>query len=182
MTATSRRFSLIDAAAPIHSADCASWGAAPETRMDLAAGANDEVVGYAAEAGRVYADLRRLIGQVSGLLILAQASGRREAFELPLAAAARELRREIPDRMKPILPPRGLDLHFYRLHSAHGLIGECLDTLNGVGAVERGLDLTAALRKVAAAYRQLQSASEPALGMNMVDFSQACCSCGRVSR
>jgi hypothetical protein len=178
-------FSLLDAVPMIHSADCQTWS---ESSNLLIQGAEinqelpDEVVAYALGARRVYSELRRLVGQIAGLLILAQASGRRDAFDLPTLAAANDLWRSAPEQLEKLRVPRGLDANLYHLRSAHKLLGGCLDALSAPRLSDNRPDLTAALADLAGAYSQLQSASEPRVGMTMVDFSHACCNCGRANQ
>jgi hypothetical protein len=171
----SQAYRLLDAAPAIHSAACDSWNAG--TPVDQ--GLPDDVVAYAVAARRVYSELRRLVGQIAGLLILAQASNRREALDLPALAGANELWQATPELFERLSPPRRLDVHLYRLKSAHALLGDCLSSLRSIALRDGGVDLTDALAKLSQAYSHLQLASEPRVGMSMVDFSAACCNCGQ---
>ncbi len=174
-------FSLLDAVPTIHSVDCGVWGgpqSAPTATIDAEA-IPEDVVAYVSAARKVYDDLRALIGQVAGLMILAQASGKREAFDLPTFAAARERWSEVAEAFGRLTVPRRLDANLYRLKLTHRLIGQCIDALKAPRLVAQSLDLTAASADLSAAYAHLQAASEPRVGMTMVDFNHACCSCGR---
>jgi hypothetical protein len=180
-----RSQSMLDAVSAIHSADCQTWGEGSHSlTQDAAIGQKlpDEVVAYAMGARRVYSDLRRLVGQMAGLLILAQASDRRDAFDLPTHAAANELWRSVPERLENLRVPRRLDVNLYHLQSAHKLLGICLAALRAPRLTDSRLDLTAAMADLARAYTHLQSASEPRVGMTMVEFSHACCNCGRTNQ
>ncbi|MBN9059333.1 MAG: hypothetical protein J0H21_09090, partial [Rhizobiales bacterium] len=81
---------LFERAVALHREDCsalaeparftASAVALPGAAEEALA---DRVVVYRVEAGKAYEAFRRLIGQLAGLLILVQASGRREVLDLP---------------------------------------------------------------------------------------------------
>jgi len=182
MTYPSVSRTLLDTSDRIHLAGCASWGEGENVAeiFDLASSnLGNEIISYGLEARRVYSDLRRLVGQVAGLLVLVQASQRREALDLPVLAGAKALWSEIPDRLKSLKAPGKLDVNLYHLKSSYDLIGTCISALHHVTLVDIMPDLTIALNNLSAAYRHLQSASNDRLGMTMVDFSQSCCNCGR---
>jgi hypothetical protein len=177
-----RPYALLDAVPTIHTADCDSWKAGPNppgAHIVIDQGLPDEVVGYVIGARRVYYELRRLVGQIAGLLILAQASNRREAFDLPILAAANEVWLSTPEQMERLRAPNRLDAHLDHLKSAHRLLGACLDALKAPRLHDEKIDLTGAVADLSSAYSHLQSASEPRSGMTMVDFSHACCNCGQ---
>jgi hypothetical protein len=178
----SRAYNLLDAVPTIHSATCDSWNAGSQStaaNSTIDQRLPEEYVAYAVGARRVYSELRRLVGQVAGLLILAQASNRREAFDLPTLAAANELWLSAPEQMARLRAPSRLDANLYHLKSAHRLLGDCLSSLKATRLNDDRIDLTNALADLAKAYSHLQSASEPRVGMTMVDFTSACCNCGQ---
>jgi hypothetical protein len=177
-----RSYSLLDAVPTLHGVDCDSWK--PDAKTATAGfaidrGLPDEIANYVIGARRVYFDLRRLVGQIAGLLILAQASNRQEALDLPILAAARELWLSVPEQMERLRGPGRLDAHLSHLKSAHRLLGSCFDSLGALRCKNEKLNPADALADIARAYSHLQSASEPVAGMTMVDFSQACCHCGQ---
>jgi hypothetical protein len=177
-----RSYVLLDAVPTLHTASCDSWKARPKPASPDAAIDQDlpeEVVGYMIGARRVYSELRRLVGQIAGLLILAQASNRREALDLPSLGAANELWLSAPEQMERLRAPRRLDSNLCHLKSAHRLLGACLEYLKAPRLNDEGVDLTNALAELTKAYSHLQSAAEPRAGMTMVDFSHACCNCGQ---
>ncbi len=174
-------YALLDAVPTLHSADCDSRKPSSAVAgVTIDRGLPDDMASYVIGARRVYCDLRRLVGQIAGLLILAQASNRKEALDLPILAAARELWLSVPEQMERLRSPSRLDAHLSHLRSAHRLLGSCFDALGAFRCQDEKLDLTDALADIARAYSHLQSASEPRAGMTMVDFSQACCHCGQV--
>jgi hypothetical protein len=176
-----RSYALLDAVPTLHSADCDSRN--PNTAsagFAIDQGLPDEIAVYVIGAKRVYSDLRRLVGQVAGLLILAQASNRKEALDLPILAAARELWLSVPEQMERLRAPVRFGAHLSHLRSAHRRLGSCFDSLGAFRCNDEKLNLADALADIASAYSHLQSASEPRAGMTMVDFSHACCHCGQV--
>ena len=77
---------MLDRAALVHRWDCPAVAEPALPEPDVA-----EIDAAAAAAlRRPYDGLRRLIGQAAGLLVLAQASQRREIVDLPAVAVARE--------------------------------------------------------------------------------------------
>jgi hypothetical protein len=177
-----RSYALLDVVPTLHTAACDG----PKTDPNTASAAvvidralPDEIAGYVIGTRPVYSDLRRLLGQIAGLLILAQASNRKEALDLPMLAAAKELWLSVPERMERLRAPSRLDAHLYHLKSAHRLLGSCFDSLGAFRYEDEKLSLNDALADITTAYAHLQSASEPRAGMTMVDFSQACCHSGQ---
>jgi len=164
---------MLDRAALVHRWDCPAVAepALPEpevAEIDAAA---------AATLRRPYDALRRLIGQAAGLLVLAQASQRREILDLPAVAVAREQWREVSSTLADLSAPRGCERQVEKLIRAARLIGACLDALEASTTKEK-VDVSLALERVTAAYRLVQLCSIDKLGMTMVDFRQSCCNCG----
>jgi hypothetical protein len=164
---------MLGRAALVHRWDCpavASEPAPPEpdvVEVDAAA---------AATLRRPYDALRRLIGQAAGLLVLAQASQRREIVDLPAVAVAREQWREVTATLADLSAPRGCERRVENLIRAARLVGACLDALEASATKEK-VDASLALERIAAAYRLVQNSSSDRLGMTMVDFRQSCCNC-----
>ncbi len=108
MSSVSTRWSIIDSATAVHRVECQSLAQdADDGPADAALnGLDDQVVGYGLEARRAYDELKRTIGQVAGLLILAQAGGRRDAFDLPALRRAEAVQEEALDRVRRWRRPR----------------------------------------------------------------------------
>ncbi|MGB3833138.1 MAG: hypothetical protein WA975_14895 [Mesorhizobium sp.] len=142
--------------------------------------ADEAVARYVVAARPVYDGLRRLIGHVAGLLVLAEAGGRRDVLDLPDMLAARERWTEVEQRLGVLQAPRGLESHFLRLEAAHAMLGEVLDDF-GSARLRRDWQkhLDRAGERIKHAYAWLQAASEPRAGMTPVDFNHACCSCAQ---
>jgi hypothetical protein len=163
---------MLDRAALVHRWDCPAV-AEPELPEPEVAEVDAAVV---AALRRPYDALRRLIGQAAGLLVLAQASQRREIVDLPAVAVAREQWREVSSTLADLSAPRGCERQVENLIRAARLIGACLDALEA-SATQEKVDASLALERVAAAYRLVQLCSIDKLGMTMVDFRQSCCNC-----
>jgi hypothetical protein len=164
---------MLDRAAAVHRWDCpavAAKPALPEPDVAQAAAA------AAAALRRPYDALRRLIGQAAGLLVLAQASQRREIVDLPAVAVAREQWREVTSTLADLSAPRGCERRKENLIRAARLVGACLDALEA-SAAQKTVDASLALERIAAAYRLVQNSSSDKLGLTMVDFRQSCCNC-----
>jgi hypothetical protein len=164
---------MLDRAALVHRWDCPAVAANPaHPEPDIA-----EVDAAAAAAlRRPYDALRRLIGQAAGLLVLAQASRRREIVDLPAVAVAREQWREVTSTLADLNAPHGCERQVENLIRAARLVGACLDALEA-SAAQKTVDVSLALERIAAAYRLVQDSSSDKLGMTMVDFRQSCCNC-----
>jgi hypothetical protein len=163
---------MLDRAALVHRWDCPAVVEPELPELDVA-----EVDAAAAAAlRRPYDALRRLIGQAAGLLVLAQASQRREIVDLPAVAIAREQWREVSATLADLKAPRGCERQVENLIRATRLVGACLDALEA-SVNQQTVDVSLALDRVAAAYRLVQLCSIDKLALTMVDFRQSCCNC-----
>ena len=163
---------MLDRAAFVHRWDCPA--VADPTLPEPNVAAVDAAA--AAALRRPYDALRRLIGQAAGLLVLAQASQRREIVDLPAVAVAREQWRDVTAALADLSAPRGCERQMEHLIHAARLVGACLDALEA-SANQETIDASLALDRVAAAYRLVQRCSSDTLGLSMVDFRQSCCNC-----
>lgn len=181
---------FFERAVTVHRYDCeavANAGGGPTAEQNVpddgwpARSVPDEaIIRYTVAARPLYDGMRRLIGQVAGLLVLVQAGGRRDVLDLPDLVIARERWRELRETLRDLGMPRGVERHFGYLERAHAAIGEVLD---GFDAARRERDwqrrLDEAAERIKSAHASLQAASEPRAGMTMVDFNHACCSCAQ---
>jgi len=165
---------MLDRMGLVHRWDCPAVAAEPALPEPDVAEAD---AAAAAALRRPYDALRRLIGQAAGLLILAQASQRREIVDLPAVAVAREQWREATSTLASLSAPRGCEARKENLIRAARLVGACLDALEA-SAARQAVDVALALERIAAAYRLVQNSSSDKLGLTMVDFRQSCCNCG----
>jgi hypothetical protein len=163
---------MLDRAAVVHRWDCPAVAEPSFPEPDVAA----VDAAAAAVLRRPYDALRRLIGQAAGLLVLAQASQRREIVDLPAVAVVREQWHELTATLADLNAPRGCERQVENLIRAARLVGACLDALEA-SANHETVDVSLALERIAAAYRLVQQSSSDKLGMTMVDFRQSCCNC-----
>lgn len=183
MAADGSSLTMLDWAAQVHDPSCAGFGpsGAVET-FCLPDAVRDEVAAYGLEVRQVYNALKRVIGQAAGLMILLEASNRREALDLSSLAAAEETFQEARQRLGRLDAPSRLERHFTHLAAAGRLVGESLAALRAQRDAVARPDMTAAMQSLSAAYRHLQTASEDRFGMTMVDFRHSCCNCGADDR
>jgi hypothetical protein len=138
----------------------------------------DELIAYALAVRPQYNKLGRLIGQLAGLLLLAQAHGRfdvdYEAFKPPLEQA-----QECTDAIRSITPPNGAKRRHWTLCRAMAVVNGVTDqfthSIGGETQVREQVGKWSDQLKRANA--MVRWASDSSLGMNPVDFSQACCCC-----
>lgn len=139
---------------------------------------SDAVALYAQACRPVYEDLRRVIGQLSGMLILARLTRKIEIADLPEMAQCRARWHEAGMRLGALVPPSGLQQHKTQLDSAHVFSGL---VISGVLGLRRGPDIEPQLDlmsvQIKRAYAHLEAATAPKAGLQMVDFSHACCAC-----
>ncbi len=180
MTGLSQKWAFLDRVAAVHDIRCESLAIPDEgPTLEIDADRIDEAMArYGLEARRIYDDLKRVIGQVGGLLILAQASSRREALDLMSLAHAEGACSDALDRIERLPAPGRSAPHRDRLLKAGRLVDATLVALRDVPRVAGEIDLTEASNTLKRAYSFLQSTSEGRLGMTMVDFRHACCTCG----
>jgi hypothetical protein len=141
---------------------------------------SDAVAAYASACRPVYEDLRRVIGQLAGLLILARLTARTEMADLPEMVLCRARWQDAAERLGLLRAPSGLEGHKAQLDSAHAFSGLVMGTFSDL---RRGIDTTPQLDlmsvQIKRAYAHLDAASSTKAGLQMVDFSHACCACAR---
>lgn len=139
---------------------------------------SDVVARYAASCRPIYEDLRRVIGQVSGLLILARLTSRTEMADLNEMHLCRARWREAAERLATLEAPTGLSQHKLQLTSAHRFSGEAINAFAGLrGGMDNSTELDRMGIQIKRAYAHLEAASSSRAGLQMVDFTHACCSC-----
>ena len=185
MIAPLRSWSLLDQAASVHRWDCESFGmgeGGPPVEVDPSQ-TNESVMRYGLAARAIYADLKRVVAQAGGLLILLQASLRRDPLDLPSLSHAAELCRVAADRLASLQAPGRLAAHHERLSEAARLAALCLERIRASALDDDGTpDVGAAATALSQAYKVLQSTSDSRFGMTMVDFRHACCNCGALQQ
>lgn len=133
---------------------------------------------YAAACRPIYEDLRRIVGQLSGLLILARLTSKSEMEDLDELKKCRERWQNASEHLAALIAPPGLEKHRTQLQSAHGFCGLVMRTFPDLRAqtdnTERLDHMSIQIKR---AYAHLEHASSAKAGLEMVDFSHACCSC-----
>ena len=182
MTGLSQKWAFLDRVAAVHDIRCESLAFPDEEIVpeDGPERTDDALTLYGGEARRIYDDLKRVIGHVGGLLILVQASTRREALDLVSLAHAEGACAQALDRIARLKTPGRSAVHRERLLKAGRLVEATLVALRDVPRVAGEIDLAPASNALKRAYALLQSTSESRFGMTMVDFRHACCTCGAI--
>lgn len=170
--------------ATVHKPDCIAIaeGPMPQPVADPSSLAvslrSDALAQYAGDCQQIYENLRRVIGQISGLIILARLTDRIEVADLPELAACDARWKETEERLAALNVPQAAKAHCEQLTAACFFSGQALVTFSLLG---RRADNDAAFDRMVGltkrAYAHLSAASTEKAGLNMVDFSQACCSC-----
>lgn len=139
---------------------------------------SDQLARYAVECKPIYEDCRRIIGQLAGLSILMRLTANRETRDLDELKSCRERLLQARNRLEALQVPTGAAPHRRQLetcvHFCGLAMGTFSDALSAVGN-EQELDEADLLMK--RAYAHLAAASADRAGLQMVDFSNACCSC-----
>ena len=170
-------------AVTLHHADCETLRAAVDPNdasrllADVDGDLGEKLAAYVVPARRAYDGMRRQIGHLGGLLILAEAGGR-EVLALTALTDARDKWKEIGELVSSLKTPGKLEAHRFALWQAHGLLNEALLLFPDIGKPgnDAGPKIAERLER---AYAVLQGVAEPRVGMTMVDFSNACCTCAR---
>lgn len=164
----------------IHLAGCDALEAPPEDLDPLAdiSVDRDDLVAYALAVRPLYDQLGRLIGQLGGLCLMAQLKGRFEP-DFDAVTPARERAGECADAIRSITAPRTAVRRHWALCRAIVIVNE---VVVGFAKAQLGADrtsgqisrLTEQLKRANALVRW---ASDGSLGLNPIDFGQACCCC-----
>ncbi len=126
---------------------------------------------------RPFDELKRLIGQVAGLLLLAEVSARREIVEAPTLMTAVERLREVSAAIEEVKPKLRNPAAVAAYPGIAEHIGQAINALRSSAETATTFEIGSALTRLKTAYNLLQRMAEPSRGRSMVDFSQACCSC-----
>lgn len=141
---------------------------------------SDALVRYVLEVQPAHDALRRAIGHIGGLLVLIQVSGRRDALDRAVLAAALDQWRENGDRLGGLdVPPAALR-HFAELRLAQRIVGEVLDGLIAacmVASWKEGISVWS--DQLGHAYAHLRQATLPEAGLAIIDPHHSCCHCLR---
>lgn len=135
---------------------------------------------YAADCRPIYDDLRRIVGQLAGLTILARLTNRQEMRDLPELQKCEIRWKEAFERLSTLEAPPGAGSHKTQLEAALIFCRAAMGTFSefyGEGAFEKALDQAGV--QIKRAYAHLHAASSQKAGLDMVDFSHSCCCCSQ---
>ncbi|MBB4122578.1 hypothetical protein [Martelella radicis] len=172
--------------ATVHRPDCALFEegplprAAPDPEAIAQALGSSEAAAYAQACRPVFEDLRRVIGQLAGLMILAQMTRSTEVADLSELSACRTRWQNCGERLAALSAPASLTAHLGQLTAAHFFSGRALRTFSLIRSGRDNDDLFDDIaRLVRRAYAHLRAVTSEKAGLEMVDLTHACCSCGR---
>ncbi|MEJ1969443.1 MAG: hypothetical protein WDN03_12535 [Rhizomicrobium sp.] len=143
---------------------------------------DDATVAYAIDSHRAFEELRQVLAQLGGLLVLAAAGGKSAVPDHPMLVAAGELHRRAADRLRALRATPRASHHHAHLMSAAAALESAL------GAARRhlhrradGVDIGAILAPLRLAQNEMERVTRLLPGFDLVDFDQGCCAehCGQ---
>lgn len=139
----------------------------PDSRLD------DATIAYVMAARQAFDGLRRVEGQLAGVLVLAAAGGRSAAGH-PVLAIAWDVWAEAADTIGSLtVPPAGRH-HYRHLRRAAACIGRAMSATRRLSG-RNPIVIDATLGPLRAAHRELQCAAAALPGFEIVAFQQGCC-------
>ena len=153
-------------------------GSRPEALLALDC-RDDGTIAYLSAVRPIYDALKRCLGQLSGVLLLFQASGLDRDRSGLLMASVRQQLDEVGERIGALAVPAAAARHCRTLQNliqSLEAIGERLD--RAIDLIDPGgADLNAVVEALFSVQRGLLAAAEPRAGLAPVDFAAACCTC-----
>ena len=140
---------------------------------------SEQLVAYSLSVEAVFGNLRALLGQISGLLILIQSRLQRDAADLPDLAIARERWAETTEQLSHLNVPESRAADRPRLKEAAAHIDDALNAIAEMHRARTDDGVNDASRHLHAAYRLMQRVCDHRIGLTMIDTSASCCSCGK---
>lgn len=139
----------------------------------------EKTIYYLLQCKPIYHNLKRIIGQLSGLAILAQLTKKIDVADLPELASCKETWNELSEQLKLMKEPSSYTLHKKQLETSHVFLGQAMRTFSGLKRYQSNDRVFSKLAgKIKHAYEHSSLASSQKTGLQMIDFSHACCSCG----
>ncbi len=135
---------------------------------------DDATATYIVENQRCFEDLKQVVSQLAGMLVLAAAGSSEAAPDHPALLAARELFRDASDAVPRARPTERAMRHYDHLTRAASAIGAALHEAN------RGLDVDRILPPLRAGYAELERAADSLPGFEKICYGRACCGSGTV--
>ncbi len=180
MTESRPRPRLVDSSKTATGFELNDLGTAWEARQRLIGpNADETLIGYSLALEHVFGNMRALLGQIAGLLILVQSRLQRDAPDLPDLAVARERCAETLQHLHTLKIPEARAVDGPRLKEAFGLILSSLSIISEIRKPRIDEGVIEASRRLREAYTLMQSICDHRIGLTMVDTTDACCSCGK---
>jgi hypothetical protein len=180
MTKSRPQSRLVDGSRTATGFELNDLGAAWEARQRLIGpNADETLIGYSLALEHVFGNMRALLGQIAGLLILVQSRLQRDAPDLPDLAIARERCAETTQYLRTLKIPEARAANGPKLKEAFGLIQSSLSIISEMRKPRIDEGVTEASRRLREAYALMQSICDHRIGLTMVDTTDACCSCGK---
>ena len=144
---------------------------------DLTDTFDERTIRYVLETRPHFEELRQVVGQVAGMLVLAAAGAKSVTQDHPLFATARESLRQATDGIRSARPSaRGLHHHRHLLNAAEALglaLSRAQEDMHLHGMDRDRIDPV--LEPLNLAYRQLAWSAKALPGFEILSFDQACC-------
>jgi hypothetical protein len=140
---------------------------------------SEQLIAYSLSVETVFGNLRALLGQISGLLILIQSRLQHDAPDLPDLAIARERWAETAEQISRLDVPESRIADRSRLTAAAAHIHDALKIIAEMRTARTDDGVGEASRRLNAAYRLMQRVCDHRIGLTMIDTSASCCSCGK---
>lgn len=179
------RDSLFTRLSSVHRPNCALFedgplpAAVPSPEVMARNFGSEAAARYAESCQPIYEDLRRVVGQLAGLAILTQLTASAEVLDLGELDSCRSRWQHAADHLAELNVPANLQEHFRQLEAAHIFSGQTLRSFSTLRYRRENEDIFESIaRQVQRAYAHLRAASSEKAGLEMVDFTHACCSCG----
>jgi hypothetical protein len=143
----------------------------------VADGADERLVAYALAVEAIFADLRAIIGQLSGMFILLQTRRTHDLGELP--ALVRDRRDRAVERIGRLNSPDRRLADRSKLTQAVDHIDAAMVALRNMRHGRSHEQIASASGRLRAAYQLMQDVCDHRIGLTMVDTRNACCACGK---
>jgi hypothetical protein len=133
---------------------------------------SDRTVAYVIATQPVFDDLRQVVAQLAGLLVLAATGSKDSAPDHPMLSASKLVLAKAADGVKRIAVPAAdrVRLHHRELVEATAALEDAMTS-----ASAWPIDVDAVMRPLRVAYAHLQHAASVLPGFRIVSFEQACC-------
>ena len=139
--------------------------------------ADERLVAYALAVEAIFGELRAIIGQLSGTLILLQARHAPDLADLPSIVSER--RDRAVERINHLNPPESWVRDRSRLDQAIAHIDAAIVAMQRTCRERSAERMVGVSARLTAAYRLMQDICDHRIGLTMVDTSNACCTCGK---